>query len=124
MNKLKRFLLSTYRNVILKGKFRPFLLIIFDKSFREDIERLSYLTRKCTKVRRAVVQLRDLGPGHRVVYPKYVKGLKASTILMSDNRLRVVSDGVGYTVVDGNHRLACLKQWCEPDQFLYVDLMY
>lgn len=121
MKKFWLFLKSTYRNVILKRKLKPFLMLLTDAEFRASINKMYELTRNCSRIDIVEVRLGDIGFGHKIVYPEYVKTLSPDVYALP--RIKVCREGVGYRVIDGNHRLACFKRWCSPDQIVPVDLL-
>jgi hypothetical protein len=111
MTKWQAFLRSTYKNVIVKRKYRAFMALLFDPSYRRDLNKLHELTKYTTNKEMRAINADSLVPGHRIVYPIYALGL--FSVAKDLPPIRVVFDAVQgkYVVIDGNHRLPALVAW-------------
>lgn len=110
MKKFKQFLKSTWKNVILKRKFKAFAMLIIDKEYRDQLNYLYELTKDCTKVTVKDVSLFYIVRGHKIIYKNYCKKLWLNPELIKEP-LKVKWDkkeGV-YLVIDGNHRYEPLR---------------
>ena len=109
MSKMTRFAKGFYKNVILRHKYKAFLLVIFSSQYRRDLNRLYLLTKGCTRSDLRPIHMDNIVHGHQIVYPGYA--LSLFSIASSLPPIRVVFDQTQhkFVVVDGNHRLPALK---------------
>lgn len=103
MSQWKKFLYSTYKNVILKRKFKSFFALFFDREYRDDINFISLITKNKINIKKSFIPLTRIRYGHKVHYPLYALSLAISNEPFPS--LRVVEYNSFYYVVDGNHRL-------------------
>lgn len=108
MTKFKAFVRSFYKNIIVKRKYRALMALLFDSTYRRDINNLHLLTKNCTKKEVERIHVDALVAGHRVIYPGYALDLFGMVETLP--AIRVVKDPTRnkYVVVDGNHRLPAL----------------
>lgn len=124
MRKFCLFLRSVWKNVVLKQKFKPFLLLFTDKSFRAEINEMYRLTKNCRTLTRTKVRFDSIIEGHRILYPEYVRELRYRILDgYVPDPIKVVAVEGGYQVIDGNHRHAALLWHKLPHELIEVDLL-
>lgn len=116
MTKWRAFLRSTHKNVIVKRKYRAFLALLFDSSYRRDLNKLHELTKYTTNKEMRAISADALVPGHRIIYLGYA--LSLFSVAKDLPPIRVVFDAIQgkYVVIDGNHRLPALVTWARTTE--------
>ena len=121
LRKLYILLRSSWKNVIMKRKLKPFILLFTDKEFKAQIDSMYELTKNCTHVEKfKLVRFGSISPGHRIVYPDYVASLTQDSVIP---HIKVCRDRYGYRVIDGNHRFEAMKRWIKPDDLIFVSIL-
>lgn len=119
--KLKKMATSFHKNVIVKKKYKSFLMAIVNPNMRRDLNRMYELTKNCTRTDLKSIPVNSLRHGHQVVYPDYALSLFAGAKDLP--RIRVVYDPARdvYVVVDGNHRLPALLTYARHSNYEYIE---
>jgi len=121
LRKLQQFVRSFHKNVIVKRKYKAFLMIFTNATMRRDLNKLYTLSRDCTKREFRPIHINALRHGHAIVYPDYALSLFATARNLP--AIRVVFDPVEavYIVIDGNHRLPALLAYARHSNHEYIN---
>lgn len=108
MPKLKAFIKSFYKNVLVMRKYRAFWVLLTDSKFRADLNKLHTLSKDKKRVVTRRININRIVPGHKIIYPAYVRTLRDAIYIPP---IKVVYDKSvrKYRIVDGNHRFEAIR---------------
>jgi hypothetical protein len=106
-----------YHDLLRKRKVWSKARLFVDANYRNDIVLLfSHLSKRRFKAQRALMKLKDINFSHDINYPDWVEKLKKK-IDKGGNipDIKVTNIEGKWMVVDGNHRLAAMKEILSED---------
>ena len=124
------------RSVIKEGarlKFKSIFRYLWDSAYRKDVDHLCVLTsRRPLRAKTTYFKLNQIHPSHAINYPGWVRKLETE-LIWSDfgaktpnfKPIKIIFDYFNkrFIVVDGNHRLAAMKNTCHGNTDVQVILL-